>query len=104
LDVAQWMLSIGAGANAQEDDHRTPLHLAAAQGHRELVQTLLGHGVDANAVARGDRTPLHEASARGHVDIVRLLIRHGADVNRDLQGLLLLASTSTSAETMQFFI
>jgi ankyrin repeat protein len=104
LDVAQWLLNVGADANAREKDHMTPLHLAAAQGHRELVQTLLRHGADVNAVAKGDRTPMHEASARGHLDIVRLLIQHGADVNRDLQGLLLLAASSTSAETMQFFI
>jgi ankyrin repeat protein len=103
-DVAQWLLNIGADANAQQDDHMTPLHLAAAKGHRELVRILLEHCVDVNAVARGDRTPLHEASAGGHVDIVQLLIQHGADANKDLSGLLLLASSSPSAETVQFFI
>ena len=104
MDVAQWLLNMGASATAQRDDDRTPLHLAARNGHLELVRTLLGHSGDVNAAARDGHTPLHEASAGGHLNIVRLLIRHGADANKDLQRLLLLASGSTSAETVQFFI
>lgn len=50
------------------------------------------------------RTPLHEAAEHGHVDIVRLLIQHGADANTHLQGLLNLASTSGSFETVLLFI
>src|SRR6266702_2937545 len=104
-DVAQWLLNIGADANAQRDDHTTPLHLAAANGHLEIIRTLLVHGVDVNAAAtRDNRTPLHEASKGGHVDIVRLLIQNGADASTDLQRLLLLASSSRSAETVQLFI
>jgi ankyrin repeat protein len=81
VDVAQWLLSIGVDANAQEDDHRTPLHFAVANGRLELVQILLGHGADVNAAAgRDNRTPLHKASERGHVNIVQLLIQNGADV------------------------
>ncbi len=105
VDVAQWLLNIGADANPQQDDHRTPLHLAAANGHLELVRTLLGHSGDVNAAATEDNsTPLHEASKGGHVDIVRLLIQDGADASADLQRLLLLASSSGSAKTVQHFI
>ncbi|KAH9069514.1 ankyrin repeat-containing domain protein, partial [Lactarius deliciosus] len=82
IDVAQWLLSSGANANAQRDDCMTPLHLAAANGHLEVVRTLLGHGVDVNvATTRSDLTPLHEASKNGRVHIVRLLIENGADVD-----------------------
>ena len=103
-DVAQWLLNIGANANAEDDKYITPLHLAAGKGHLELVQTLLRQSVDVDAPDEDNRTPLHEASAGGHVDIVRLLIQHGADAIKDLQRLLLLASSSASTETVQFFI
>ena len=103
-DVAQWLLNIGANANAQDDRYSTPLHLAAGNGHLRLVQTLLRQSVDVDAADKDNRTPLHKASAGGHIDIVRLLVQHGADASKDLQSLLLLASSSVSAETVQFFI
>ncbi|KAH9069639.1 hypothetical protein EDB83DRAFT_2582967 [Lactarius deliciosus] len=104
-DVAQWLLDIGADANAQKNDHTTPLHLAAANGHLEVVRTLLEHGVDLSVATTADnRTPLHEASRGGHVDIVRLLIKNGADASSDLNRLLRLASTSRSVKTVQLFI
>ncbi|KAH9036087.1 ankyrin repeat-containing domain protein [Lactarius hengduanensis] len=102
MDVVEWLLDIDADANAKDNDHRTPLHLAAAGGHLEVVRTLMGHGVDVNAAMTwGDHTPLHEASSGGHVDMVRLLIENGADESSRLDKLLLLASSSRSAETVQ---
>ena len=86
VDVAQWLLDIGADASAQERNHRTPLHLAVANGRLEIVRILLGHGADVNGVAAThqstyNNTPLHEACSGVHIDIVRLLIEHGADVH-----------------------
>ncbi|KAH9069631.1 ankyrin repeat-containing domain protein [Lactarius deliciosus] len=105
MDVAEWLLNIGADANVQQYDHTTPLHLAAAGGHLEVVRMLLGHGADVNAATMMDSyTPLHEASKGGHVDIVRLLIQNGADASTDLQRLFFLASSSGSAETVELFI
>ncbi|KAI9436836.1 ankyrin repeat-containing domain protein [Lactarius indigo] len=104
-DVAQWLLSVGADANAQDDGDRTPLYFAAANGRLEIVRILLGHGVDVRvATTRVNHTPLHEASRGGHVDVVRLLIQYGADANTDLQKLFRLASSSGSAETVLFFM
>jgi ankyrin repeat protein len=85
MDVAQWLLNIGADAKAREDDHTTPLHFAAANGNLELVQTLLRHSVDVNApLIRQNFTPLHEASQHGHVDVARVLILQGANVNAEI--------------------
>jgi ankyrin repeat protein len=104
VDVTQWLLNIGADANAQEDGHRTPLHFAAAKGHLEIFRILLERGGDINAAAGEDnRTPLHEASQGGHIDVVRLLIQNGADARTDFQNLFLLASSSRSVDTIQFF-
>jgi ankyrin repeat protein len=108
MDVAQWLLNIGADANAQEDDHTTPLHLAAANGHLELVRTLLGHTVDVNAATTGFiNTPLNGASRGGHVDVVRLLIQNGANVNAEVGRYwtpLHCASASGNVEIVQLLI
>ncbi|KAI9436849.1 hypothetical protein H4582DRAFT_2058339 [Lactarius indigo] len=67
-DVAQWLLSVGADANAQDDYGRTPLHIAAAKGRLDIVRILLGHGVDVSVATTTDNhTPLHEASSGAFV-------------------------------------
>jgi len=57
------------------------LHIAASEGHRELVELLLGRGLDANVRERGDNTvPMHWAAAGGHLEVVRRLADAGGDV------------------------
>ena len=50
----------------------TALHVAAMEGHPEVVQLLLEAGFQ--DVAREGRTALHWASGRGHLEVVRLLL------------------------------
>ena len=59
----------------------TPLHVAASNGHAEVVALLLENGADPNAKNRIDVTPLHMAAMDGHLPVVELLVAHGADVN-----------------------
>jgi len=63
----------------------TPLHLAAVNGHKDVVEFLIAKGADMNArITVGMNTgctPLHKAASAGQKDIVEILIANGADVN-----------------------
>ncbi|XP_023235653.1 caskin-2-like [Centruroides sculpturatus] len=65
-----------------EDNNRTTcLHLAARNGHVDVIRLLVKYGVDINrCTLRG--TALHEAAMHGKLDVVRLLIECGIDVNK----------------------
>jgi ankyrin repeat protein len=65
----------------------TPLGLASAYGHRNVVELLLNQGANISAVDAMGQTPLHLAAQYGNVDVAALLIEHGADVDaRDIFG------------------
>jgi cytohesin len=59
----------------------TPLHLAAWQGHNEVIQLLLEHGADVNARGDAGFSPLHYAAREGQLASARLLVAAGADLN-----------------------
>jgi ankyrin repeat protein len=59
----------------------TPLHQAAARGHKEVVELLIAKGADVNAKAENGVAPLHVAAGAGHKEIAELLIAKGADVD-----------------------
>ncbi|KAL8827856.1 MAG: hypothetical protein Q9191_002937 [Dirinaria sp. TL-2023a] len=72
----------------QLPDGVTILHLAASNGHFELVKFLLREGSRPNAVANFGETPLHSAIALSkNYDVARLLLENGADLqNRNVEG------------------
>src|SRR5208337_5060518 len=57
-------------------DGDTPLHLAALDGHKDVVMLLLASKADVNAKERNQYrlTPLHLAAFRGHTDVAALLL------------------------------
>jgi ankyrin repeat protein len=60
-------------------DGRTPLHLAAANGFKEVVEYL--HTLEAtnvNAIDRWRQNPVGAAKANGHEEIVKILFANGA--------------------------
>ena len=60
----------------------TPLHEAANEGHRVMVQLLLDRGANPNKAEKCGYTPLHKAAFHGHKDVIKLLLDRGANPNK----------------------
>ena len=59
----------------------TPLHIAAAEGHVQVVLLLLKHLPADIRSPQSLRTPLFSAAQEGQTEIGQHLLNHGADVN-----------------------
>ncbi|XP_058476877.1 caskin-2-like isoform X2 [Solea solea] len=90
LKVAQLLLSSNMVTALLEGDgghdavvdspSTTPLHLAARNGHKDIIMLLLKAGIDINRATKAG-TSLHEAALYGKTEVVRLLLDAGINVN-----------------------
>ncbi|KAI1896669.1 hypothetical protein AGOR_G00097140 [Albula goreensis] len=88
LKVAQLLLSSnmivalleGERREGSDSGFNTPLHLAARNGHKDIIRLLLKAGIDINRATKAG-TALHEAALYGKTEVVRLLLDAGIDVN-----------------------
>jgi len=60
---------------------RTPLILAAANGHFSIVNLLVSRGASVNQLDNTGHTALHWAAMRGRNDVASVLLRAGAEIN-----------------------
>jgi len=81
VETTDVLLRAGVSRDTRTKVDRTPLHVAAQEGHLEIVSLLLSHGADVDAKDLLKMTPLHWAVERGHTDVVECLLSNGADVN-----------------------
>lgn len=71
------LVAQGVPLEAGDYDRRTALHLAAAEGHVEVVRYFMAHGVAVNPIDRWGNTPLDDALRHGREDCAELLSHHG---------------------------
>lgn len=57
----------------------TPLHIASAAGHLELVVELLSQGANVSALDKDQNSSLHLAALNNNKGVVEVLLRSGAD-------------------------
>ena len=67
---------------------RSRLHLAALNGHPDVLQVLLEHGARCDVATATGKTPLHGAALYGHGSVVRMLLEFKADKELDGWGMV----------------
>ena len=101
------LVTRGADVNVKNERGFTPLFMATAKGHLEIVKFLLASKADVGAAGENNVTPLLVASQYGFVEIIKLLLAAKADVNgADKYGgtSLFLASMNGHAETVRLLL
>ena len=64
--------------NSQNGSKQTPLHVAALNGHKDVVAWLVANGAELNPVAYNGFTPLHLVKT---ADVARILIKAGGSLD-----------------------
>ncbi len=79
VEVAKYLIKLGAWVSIEDDDGMRPIHLAAFMGNHELVAALVEHGADINAIDDENTTPLHGAAWSGDLEGAKLYLAFGAN-------------------------
>ena len=78
LDVAEFLISVGAKIDAQTLDGWQPLHCACRWNKAKVARLLLEKGANVNAQSNGKQTPLHLAACNDRAKAtLELLLRNG---------------------------
>uniref|UniRef100_A0A7S4VSX4 EF-hand domain-containing protein n=2 Tax=Ditylum brightwellii TaxID=49249 RepID=A0A7S4VSX4_9STRA len=79
LEEVKVLLELGNVTFDQSDyDKRTALHLAAGEGHYDIIQYLCEQGADVNVRDRWGNRPLDDAKTGNHHKCAQLLEKYGA--------------------------
>ncbi len=79
-DQLQRMISNKVDVNIADYDKRTALHLAASQGHIQIVQFLINNQAEVNACDRMGFSPLVDALRHDQLAVQKLLRAHGGQL------------------------
>ncbi|XP_063354067.1 60 kDa lysophospholipase isoform X2 [Pelmatolapia mariae] len=82
IEALKALKEMGSNLCLGDYDGRTPLHVAACEGHLKMVQYLLSHGASVHAKDRYGDTPLCNAVRFRHKEVVKLLRKTGAHFSR----------------------
>jgi hypothetical protein len=67
--------------NAKGGSETTPIHVAASEGHSDILSLLIDHGADVNGQGMDDNTPLRRASRNARLEAGKILLDRGADID-----------------------
>jgi glutaminase len=73
IDEIKRLIAHGIDVNEGDYDKRTAMHLAATEGHFEVVEYLLRKGAKADVTDRFGSTPLADAKINKHKKIVKII-------------------------------
>ncbi len=73
LEAARLLLDQGAPVNARQQGGWVPIHAAAQNGDRPMVELLLQHHADPTIANDAGKTAAMVAREKGHADIASLL-------------------------------
>ncbi len=83
LEKVKALIAKGADPNQMNDSGQAAIHLASAEGHKEIVAFLLDHKANINLQDKTyQATALMEAAQFGRLDVVKLLLNRGAAIDR----------------------
>ncbi|KAM4543243.1 60 kDa lysophospholipase isoform 2-T2 [Odontesthes bonariensis] len=83
IEALDALKEMGSNLCLGDYDGRTPLHVAASNGHHKMVMYLLANGASVHAKDRNGDTPLSNAVRFKQKKIVQLLRKTGAHFSRD---------------------
>ncbi|TPX32295.1 hypothetical protein SmJEL517_g04555 [Synchytrium microbalum] len=116
VDVAIYLLGIGADPNITDDQSRSPLHHACAYGSLTTVKALMEAGAKIDAEGEDSKGPYFQnafvrpidlACEKGHIEIVRWMLDTGVSpsaIGHDKIHPLLYAAMGGSVEVAQLLI
>lgn len=107
VEIARYLLSAGAKANAKNNQKQTPLMLLDEDAKPELVAVLLSYGAKINLVDKEGNTPLTLAAQSANKDTIQLLINAGANPhqqNGEGRTALMNAVESGNLETVKILL
>ena len=74
IDAVKECLAEEVPINFQDEEMgNASLHLACANGHKEVVELLLDAGADINLINKNKNTPIHWACLLGRMEVVKIL-------------------------------
>ena len=86
IEAVKQHLAAGTDVNeANVNGRGTPLHFAAAFGHKEVVELLIANGADVHFTNPFNLTALDQASTLNFTETIDLLRKHGAKTGAELK-------------------
>jgi hypothetical protein len=81
LEMVDYLLNL-IHVDSYDDQHSTPLHIAAHEGHPRMLELLIKRGANIHAVDIFGNTALHVAAASPDTDteVFLILIEHGINI------------------------